>query len=141
MGSLLVGAAISCYLDLSHRLVPAVMGFGGGVLISVLAFELIAEACIHGGLTSSVAGFLAGAVLFSTANWIFANRGAKHRKRCSECIVRLWEDKKGGNEVAIAIGSIIDDIPETMIVGIALAGGVAIGRAVLRGFFLAFFFL
>ncbi len=134
---LLVGAAISYYLNLSHRLVAAVMGFGGGVLISVLAFELIDEAYIHGGLTSSVTGFITGAVLFSTANWILSNRGAKHRKRCSECIVNLGEHKKEGNELAIAIGSIIDDIPEAIIVGIALAGGVAIGKAVLIGFFLA----
>ncbi|UCH79763.1 MAG: hypothetical protein JSW20_08375 [Nitrospiraceae bacterium] len=52
--------------------------------------------------------------------------------------MRLWEDKKGGNEVAIAIGSIIDDIFEAIIVGIALAGGVLIGKAVLLGFFPAF---
>jgi ZIP family zinc transporter len=134
---LIVGAAISYYLNLPHRLLAAVMGFGAGVLISVLAFELIDEAYIHGGLTSSVTGFLAGAVLFSAANWILSNRGAKHRKRCSECIVQFAEHKAEGNELAIAIGSIIDDIPEAIIVGIALAGGVAIGKAVLIGFFLA----
>jgi len=134
---LLVGAAISYYFNLSHRLLAAVMGFGGGVLISVLAFELIDEAYTHGGLTSSVTGFLAGAVLFSTANWVLSNRGAKHRKRCSVCIVNLGEHKAEGNELAIAIGSIIDDIPEAIIVGIALAGGVTIGKAVLIGFFLA----
>jgi len=134
---LLVGAAISYYMDLSHRLLATVMGFGGGVLISVLAFELIDEAYIHGGLTSSVMGFITGAVLFSTANWVLSNRGAKHRKRCSVCIEKLGEHKTEGNDLAIAIGSIIDDIPEAIIVGIALAGGVAIGKAVLIGFFLA----
>jgi ZIP family zinc transporter len=134
---LIVGAVISYYLNLSHRLVATVMGFGGGVLISVLAFELIEEAYIHGGLASSVTGFLAGAVLFSTANWIISNRGARHRKRCSVCIVQFPEHKTEGNELAIAIGSIIDDIPEAIIVGIALAGGLAIGKAVLIGFFLA----
>jgi ZIP family zinc transporter len=113
------------------------MGFGGGVLISVLAFELIEEAYIHGGLTSSVTGFLAGAVLFSAANWFLSGREARHRKRCSECIVQFAEHRTGGNELAIAIGSIIDDIPEAIIVGIALVGGVEIGKAVLIGFFLA----
>ena len=134
---LIMGAAISYFFNLSHRLIAAVMGFGGGVLISVLAFELIEEAYIHGGLTSSVTGFLAGALLFSVANWLLSRRGAKHRKRCSTCIVQFAEYKTGGNELAIAVGSIIDDIPEAIIVGIALAGGVAIGKAVLIGFFLA----
>jgi ZIP family zinc transporter len=134
---LIVGAGISYFFHLPHRLIAAVMGFGGGVLISVLAFELIEKAYKLGGLGSSVLGFLAGAVLFSFANRLLSHRGAKHRKRCSECIVRTGEHKKGGNELAIAIGSIMDDIPEAIIVGISLAGGVAIGKAVLIGFFLA----
>jgi ZIP family zinc transporter len=134
---LLVGAVVSYFYELPHRLIAAVMGFGGGVLISVLAFELIEEAYIHGGFTSSATGFLAGAIIFSTANWFLSLRGAKHRKRCSECVVQFPEYKKGGNETAIAIGSIMDDIPEAIIVGISLAGDVAIGKAVLIGFFLA----
>ncbi len=134
---LIMGAAISYVFNLPHRVVAAVMGIGGGVLISVLAFELIDEAYTHGGLASSASGFIAGAVLFSTANWLLSGQGAKHRKRCAQCIVQLGEDKKGGNELAIAVGSIIDDIPEAIIVGISLAGGVAIGKAVLIGFFLA----
>lgn len=134
---LLVGAATSYIFNLPHRLISAVMGFGGGVLISVLAFELTEEAYIHGGFTASATGFVAGAVIFSTANWLISRKGAKHRKRCSECIVHTDEYKKEGNELAIAIGSIMDDIPEAIIVGISLAGGVAIGKAVLIGFFLA----
>jgi ZIP family zinc transporter len=134
---LIMGAAASYFFNLPHRFIAAVMGFGGGVLISVLAFELTEEAYIHGGFISSATGFLAGAVLFSTANWYLSRRGAKHRKRCSECIVQFDEYKKGGNELAIAVGSIMDDIPEAIIVGISLAGGVAIGKAVLIGFFLA----
>ena len=134
---LIVGAATSYFLNLHHRVIAAVMGFGGGVLISVLAFDLTEKAYINGGVTSSVTGFLAGAVLFSSANWFLSGRGAKHRKRCSECIVQFDEYKKGGNELAIAVGSIMDSIPEAIIVGISLAGGGAIGKSVLIGFFLA----
>ena len=53
---LIMGAAISYFFNLPHRLIAAVMGFGGGVLISVLAFELTEEAYIHGGFTSTVTG-------------------------------------------------------------------------------------
>lgn len=41
---LLICASISCFMPLSHRVIPSVMGFGGGVLLSVHAFELMDEA-------------------------------------------------------------------------------------------------
>ncbi len=134
---LIIGALTSYFFNPRHRLVATVMGFGGGVLIAVLAFDLIEKAYVHGGMTTAITGFLTGAVLFSTANWFLSGRGAKHRKRCSECIVQFDEFKKGGNDLAIAVGSIMDSIPEAIIVGISLAGGTAIGKSVLIGFFLA----
>jgi ZIP family zinc transporter len=134
---LIIGAVTSYFLNFRHRFIATVMGFGSGILIAVLAFDLTEKAYIHGGFTTAVTGFLAGAVLFSIANWFLSGRGAKHRKRCSECIVQFEEYKKGGNELAIAIGSIMDSIPEAIIVGISLAGGAEIGKSVLIGFLLA----
>jgi ZIP family zinc transporter len=134
---LMIGVLISYFMNLSHRLIAVIMGFGGGVLISVLTFELLEEAYIHGGLLFSVMGFVAGSVVFSGANWLISLAGGKHRKRCSECVVQYPAYKKKSNELAIAIGSAMDDIPEAIIVGIALVGGGAISKAVLIGFFLA----
>jgi ZIP family zinc transporter len=134
---LMIGALISYFMNLPHRLIAVIMGFGGGVLISVLTFELLEEAYIHGGLLYSVMGFVAGAIVFSGANWLISMAGGKHRKRCSECVVQYSEHKKKSNELAIAIGSAMDDIPEAIIVGIALVGGGMVSKAVLVGFFLA----
>src|SRR5215211_2200358 len=39
--ALVLGAAIAYFTPVSHRVVASVMGFGGGVLIAVLAFELL----------------------------------------------------------------------------------------------------
>jgi ZIP family zinc transporter len=134
---LLIGVVTSYFLNLPHRLIAAIMGFGGGVLISVLTFELLEEAYVHGGLLFAMTGFFAGAIVFSGANWLISNAGGKHRKRCSACIVQDPAYKKKSNELAIAVGSAMDDIPEAIIVGIALVGGGAISKAVLIGFFLA----
>jgi ZIP family zinc transporter len=134
---LMMGVLISYFVNLPHRLIAVIMGFGGGVLLSVLTFELLEEAYIHGGLLFSVMGFIAGAIVFSGANWFISLAGGKHRKRCSECIVQYSANKKKSNGLAIAIGSAMDDIPEAVIVGIALVGGGAISKAVLVGFFLA----
>ena len=134
---LMLGVLISYFVKLPHRLIAIIMGFGGGVLISVLAFELLEEAYKHGGLLYSVTGFATGAIVFSGANWLISLYGGKHRKRCSECVLQYPELNKKSSELAIAVGSAMDDIPEAIIVGIALVGGAPISKAVLAGFFLA----
>jgi len=134
---LMIGVVTSYFVNLPHRLIAAIMGFGGGVLISVLSFELLEEAYTHGGLLFSVMGFIAGAIVFSGANWFISQAGGKHRKRCSECVVQYPDYKKKSNELAIAVGSALDDIPEAIIVGIALVGDEVISKGILVGFFLA----
>ena len=79
--ALLLGAWIGVRFKVPQRLVAAIMAFGSGVLISALSFELMDEAIETGGLASTAAGFLAGALVFTVANWMLAQRGARHRKR------------------------------------------------------------
>jgi ZIP family zinc transporter len=50
---LLLGAGIAFFSTFSHRVIAAIMGFGGGVLISSLSFELMHEAYYLGGFTAA----------------------------------------------------------------------------------------
>jgi len=134
---LLLGAVIAYFSSLRHRVIAAIMGFGSGVLISAVAFELMEEAYHRGGLDSTITGFLAGGVLFSVLNWVLSKRGAKNRKRCGECAAQPSESEVSGSGLAIAIGALIDGIPEAMVIGLGLTGGVTISSSVLIGFFLA----
>lgn len=134
---LLIGAAIAYFIDLPHRLISAVVGLGSGVLIAVLSFDLIEEAYKHGGFGSTIGSCFAGAALFCAANWYISQRGAKHRKRCGDCVQQPAEEDQKGSGVAIAVGSLIDGIPESIIIGISLLGGGTVGTPVLVGFFLA----
>jgi len=134
---LLLGAAVAFFSNISHRVIAAIMGFGGGVLISALSFELIEEAYRQGGFAPATFGFLAGGALFSTVNWSLSMRGAKHRKRCTECIREVPEEETKGSGLAIAVGALVDGIPESIVIGISLIGGVTISTMVLVGFFLA----
>jgi len=134
---LLLGAGIAFFTTLPHRVIAAIMGFGGGVLISSLSYELMDEAYHLGGFAAASLGFLAGGALFSTVNWSLSRRGAKHRKRCSECFRDAPEEEKGGSGLALAVGSLVDGIPEAVVIGISLIGGITISSMVLVGFFLA----
>lgn len=136
---LLVGAVMAdaFFGRLTHRVIAAIMGFGGGVLIAVVATELIGGRHPAGLEPMAILALLAGAAIFSGNNWYLARRGAKHRKRCGECTEQPSERQHQGSGTAIALGSVLDGIPEALVIGMSVAGGGRISVAVVAGFFLA----
>lgn len=134
---LLIGAAVAFFIDLPHRLIAAVMGFGGGVLIAVLSVDLMEEAFAGGGAVPTISGFLLGALVFSGVNWLLSKRGAKHRNRCGGCVKQPKESDVKGSGLAIAAGALLDAIPESIVIGLSLLGGGKIGAGLVVGFFLA----
>lgn len=129
-GALVVGAAIAYLAALPTRLVAGVMAFGSGVLISALSFELVAEAYKSGGFIAATIGFFIGALIFSGANWLLAHQGARHRKRSGD--QQSNDAQTGGGGTAIAVGALIDGIPESIAIGLTLlhGGGVSIAAVV-----------
>lgn len=136
---LLIGAvvALGFYDRLSHRFIAAVMGFGGGVLIAVLSVDLMEKAFAAGGALAAISGLLAGAFTFCALNWLLARQGARHRNRCGGCVEQPTEAAHKGSGAAIALGAILDGIPESLVIGLSLVGGGKIGIGLVAGFFLA----
>ena len=135
----LIGAtiAVAFHGRISHRVISAVMGFGGGVLIAVLSADLMETAFEDGGPTPTISGFLLGAAIFSTINWRLARHGAKHRNRCGGCVKQPEETNHPGSGLAIALGALLDGIPESIVIGASVADGGKIATALVAGFFLA----
>ena len=136
---LLIGASIAVAFHdrLSHRIISAVMGFGGGALIAVLSVDLMEKAFEDGGPVAATSGFLLGAAVFSATNWMLARHGARHRNRCGECVAQPSEAEHKGSGLAIAVGAILDGVPESLVIGLSLLGGGSIGLGLVAGFFLA----
>jgi ZIP family zinc transporter len=134
-GALLVGSAIAWKWKVPPHIVAFVMAFGAGVLISALAFELVAEAQEAGGLLPTALGFLAGAVTYVGANALLARQGAQHRKRSGGQQPSEEEDAGSGN--AIALGALLDGIPESVVLGLGLVAGGAVNPAVLVAIFIS----
>jgi len=128
-GTLVVGAAIAWFARVPRVLVAAVMAFGSGVLISALAFELVDEAERSGGLAATVAGLVAGAVVYVAANVGLSRRGAARRKASGE--EQSSEQDQSGSGAAIAIGALLDGVPESVVLGLSLLGGGGVGVPVL----------
>jgi ZIP family zinc transporter len=137
---LLIGAVVAVAFGgrLSHRIIAALMGFGGGVLIAVLSVDdLINSAFKDAGPMAATFGFLFGATAFCAINWRLAQHGARHRNRCGECVEQPSEAKHKGSGLAIAVGAVLDGVPESLVIGLSLLGSGKIDLGLVVGFFLA----
>lgn len=136
---LLIGATIAdtFYKKLSHSMIARVTGFGGGVLIAVACVDLMKQAFAESHWTNVVGGFLLGAAVFSFLNWRLSKHGAKNRKRCGGCVTQPSEQEHKGSGAAIALGSVLDGVPESLVIGLTLVGGGKLGAGIVLGFFLA----
>jgi ZIP family zinc transporter len=133
--ALVLGAAVAWFVRVPAKIVAGIMAFGAGVLISALAFELVDEAVREGGAVATAVGFLAGAAVYVAANALLDRHGARHRKRSGE--QQPSEDDQPGSGAAIAIGALLDGIPESVVLGVSLIGGGRVGTAVLAAIFIS----
>jgi zinc transporter, ZIP family len=106
-----------------------VMAFGAGVLLSSVAFELMDEAYRVGGIDAAAPGLLLGAAVFYLADREVNRRGGERRKNSG--------DRQGGSAAAIAIGALLDGIPESAAIGISLIEGGGVGIALVAAVFLS----
>lgn len=134
-GALVIGAAVGFFLRVSSRVSASIMAFGSGVLISALSFELMEEAFHIAGVMATGTGFLLGAVVYALANRLLATQGAKHRKRSGE--QQPSEEEQSGSGAAIALGALLDGIPESIVIGLSILHGGAVSIATVAAIFLS----
>ena len=132
--ALLIGAVAGYYLKISQKVIASVMAFGAGVLIAAACFALIEEAFLLGGFDSTITGFALGVIIFTIADIFLAKRGAKHRKTSDKSKIAAEYDESGS---AIAVGAVLDGIPESVAIGLTIITGGLVSLATVVAVFVS----
>lgn len=133
--ALIIGAGVGYFSKIPQRLIAGIMAFGSGVLISALSFDLMDEAYKSGGFNSTSIGFVGGALIYTIANIIISKRGGKHRKRSGG--QQPSESDQEGSGTAIAVGALLDGIPESIVIGVSMIKGGTVSMVAVIAIFLS----
>ena len=129
--SLVIGAIIAIVFKIGLRTIGLIMAFGGGVLISAVAFDLVEEAY---GMSSGhgwvIVGIFAGCFVYFGGDWLIDHAGGKNRKDADG-------GQADGSSMAIVLGSVLDGVPESMVIGLTIFQGGAVGAAYLIAVFIS----
>lgn len=129
--ALVAGAAVAWVLPVPVRVVAWVMALGAGALISSVAFELSEEAVRGSGAAVFAVGLAAGSLTYFGVDLLLARAGARDRKRSHG----RGSDQNAG---AITAGAVLDGIPESVVIGTAVAAGTGgIGASFVAAVFLS----
>jgi zinc transporter, ZIP family len=114
--SLVIGALISLVRPWPDELVGLVLAFGAGALISAVSFDLFEEGRRIGGPGTVAIGLAAGALTYFVLDGL---------------VDRL------GEGASLALGALLDGIPEQMVLGIGIAAGEGVGVGLLVAIFVS----
>ncbi len=119
-GTLLVGAIIAYVARPGPKLNAVVMAAGAGLLLGSVAYDLIEEALKLTSLLWVIAAFFLGSAVFVIGDLLLDRMGAAERKDPNGA-------QADGSAKAIVMGSVLDGIPESFVLGLTvLQGGISI---------------
>jgi zinc transporter, ZIP family len=129
--SLLLGGFIALRRPIGLRPLGLTMAFGSGVLISAVSYELVEDAFGTAGGGGAVAlGLFAGAIAFYLGDLAIDRFGGEGRKSAVG-------GQDAGSGLAILLGTVLDGIPESIVLGVSLLGGGGVSLAMLAAVFLS----
>ena len=137
---LLLGSIVASFVSLPKSVIATIMAFGSGVLVAALAFSLIEEAfSMSQSVPPVIIGFGLGGLSYTIANYILDKRSKGQVRRRK----RSHGDNSGGGKEAsglsLLVGSVMDNIPENMALGISLVTGGAVNIVLIAAIFISNF--
>lgn len=120
--ALVFGALVATVFKFSKKVIASVMAFGSGALICALTFGLMESAFGHGGFDAIIIGFVLGGLAFIGGDYLIHIYGGRNHKAHQHATSKY--DTSGE---AITLGAILDGLPESIALGIAIFSGQGLG--------------
>jgi zinc transporter, ZIP family len=118
--SLIIGGLMALYMKISRRTLGYIMAFGSGVLMSAIAYELVEQAVETADGGGVAFGLFAGAITFFVGDLLIDRLGGSGRKASSG-------EQAEGNTLPIVLGTVLDGVPEAIVLGGSLlSGGISV---------------
>jgi ZIP family zinc transporter len=156
---LVIGCIVALFVSLPKGIIAAIMAFGSGVLVAALTFSLVEEAfSLSQSIPPVVIGFSLGGVSYSVANHILdkksksgsstgsysdTNKNTSSKDGAIRKRKRSHGENAGGGKSAsglsLLVGSVMDNIPENMALGISLVTGGAVNIVLIAAIFISNF--
>jgi ZIP family zinc transporter len=128
--SLVIGAVLALVVRISIRSIGMIMAVGAGVLISAVAFDLVGSLRHGPGERRTRVGALRGLPGLLRRRLAHRPHGGGQRKDPKGA-------QGGGSALAIVLGSVLDGIPESMVIGLTIFEGGKVGAAYLAAVFIS----
>ncbi|MGF7034387.1 ZIP family zinc transporter [Paenibacillus mucilaginosus] len=137
--AVLLGALAAILFTIPKKIIGYIMAFGTGVLIGAAAYELLGESVRDGGLMPTTGGFLIGAAVFTAFDVYISRKGGAKRKRSDHSKQRCEEEDTGTGSSGLAIfaGTVMDAIPESIMIGASLLEGGSVSWLLVIAIFLS----
>lgn len=125
--ALLVGAVLAYVARPKPRVVAVVMALGSGLLIGSVAYDLVEDARITLPVPAIACWLLAGATVFVLGSRLISRLGRRGGSGGSGGSGDTDTDDADDSALPIVLGSALDGVPESMVLGMSLVhGGVSI---------------
>jgi ZIP family zinc transporter len=122
-GTLLIGMALAYRNVVGPRWTGLIMAFGAGAIVSAAAYQLVLGAVVEeqAKLLAGI-GLAAGALTFYLADkWVDRMGGEKR--------MDFDGGQAGGSGVGILLGSLLDGVPESLVLGLSLVHSSTVSLA------------
>lgn len=130
------GAILALKLTIPKRIIGYIMALGTGALIGAVTYELLEESLEISGFKEVAIGFLGGALLFTILDYWISHQGGHQRKRTHRSNNTPENDGQSAG-MGIFIGSVMDTIPESAMIGLSLIGGESVSLALVVSVFIS----